>query len=290
MMKPHASPSRHVRCEPQALVQAVLAQTGVAKRAGWKFWGGAILAAAALQLAPGESGICHAQQQSGGGRSSGGSASTGRSTAPSANSASAFGGNTLAGSGLSSGGGQSAAGTGFGSTPLTGIGAGMSSFGQQSGTGGFVGQNFGTGGFVGQANAGQTGQGANQRGGNNGGGGVNRAVQQQLNGGGNGGQNFGGAGGGGAAQQITIRPQQRIAFDFPKPVADRIEVNTRMRFDKISLKRPQLTGIDIAVNDAGEAVLTGKVSSENHRKLAEQLVRLEPGVRSITNNLETVSP
>ncbi len=230
---------------------------------------------------------CHAQQMN---RSSG--STTGGSSAPRASQASGFGGSSMPGMGGGGGSTQSAAGTGFGSTPLTGIGAGLSAFGQQgTGTGGFVGQNFGATNFVGQANA-ANGQGQNQRGNqNNQRGGVDRAIQQQLNGGGFGGQNnFGGQNGGGASQQIVIRPQQRIAFDFPKPVANQIILNTQARFNKLAYKQPALAGVQIAMNADGVAVLTGNVVSEDQRRLAEQLVRLEPGVRNVQNNLATTAP
>jgi len=247
-----------------------------------------LVVAFSLPVIPSLMNSCNAQQMN---RSSGGmsgSSMSSGSMAPRTTQASGFGGSSMPGMGGST---QSAAGTGFGSTPLTGIGAGLTSFGQDAtGTGGFVGQNFGTGNFVGQANAANgQGQGLNQRGNqNNQRGGVNRAVQQQLNGGGFGGQNnFGGQNGGGASQQIVIRPQQRIAFDFPKPAADQIIGNTRTRFSKLASRQPALAGVGIAMNAEGVAVLTGSVVSEDQRRLAEQLVRLEPGVRNVENNLTT---
>lgn len=222
--------------------------------------------------------------------------STGGSSAPRNSSGSSFGGSSAPGlSGSLSGTGGT--GGGFGGSALSGIGAGMSSFGQQQATGaaagGFVGQNFGTGQFVGQANAAggaQNGQRNAQGGANRGA--VDRNISQMLNGGGMGGNfnNGGGMGGGGTSQQIPIRPQQRIAFDFPKPPANQLLMSAQTRFAKLSARQPQLAGLGISVSTDGVATLTGQVASENQKKLAEQLLRLEPGIRNVQNELQFPTP
>ncbi len=78
------------------------------------------------------------------------------------------------------------------------------------------------------------------------------------------------------------RPQQQIAFDYPKANLVRTQVEMSLRFKRLKT----VSGADTVISDAGIATLTGIVSDENARKLAEALARLEPGVRSVDNQLQ----
>jgi osmotically-inducible protein OsmY len=51
----------------------------------------------------------------------------------------------------------------------------------------------------------------------------------------------------------------------------------------------QIKGLNVQVDDQGLATLTGQVESEAARRLAENLIRLEPGIRAVRNEL-TVQP
>ena len=53
-----------------------------------------------------------------------------------------------------------------------------------------------------------------------------------------------------------------------------------------------ISGVEAAISDEGVATLTGRVATEDARKLAEIYSRQEPGVRSVVNELrvEAVSP
>ena len=198
----------------------------------------------------------------------------------------------------------------FGSTSASGLG-GSSPFGSTGGSGstGFGAQN-------GQGANGQTGFGGqNQLGanGNNGGilgrntnqnqGILGRNVQNQgaggnagqgggRGGGGNRGNNGlnsqnGGGGNGTNANQIPlVRPRQRVAFEYRLPTSDAIQTTLETRLAKLSVKKaPGLKSVMVAVEDKGEIILRGEVGSASEAKLAENMLRLEPGVRTVRNEL-----
>ncbi len=54
--------------------------------------------------------------------------------------------------------------------------------------------------------------------------------------------------------------------------------------------RVRLNGLKIQVDQNGVVVLRGQVESEHARRLAENLVRLEPGVREVRNELQVARP
>ena len=56
-----------------------------------------------------------------------------------------------------------------------------------------------------------------------------------------------------------------------------------------ALAEEGLSGVSVAVND-GKVTLRGQVNSEESRKLAGMLVALEPGVRSVQNDLTVAEP
>ena len=84
------------------------------------------------------------------------------------------------------------------------------------------------------------------------------------------------------------RPQQRIAFTYPKANLARTRVEINHRFKRLAT----VSGVDTTISDEGVATLTGTVLDDDSRKLAEALTRLEPGVRSVVNELrlETTTP
>ena len=52
-----------------------------------------------------------------------------------------------------------------------------------------------------------------------------------------------------------------------------------------ALNRPELSGIQVTVSEFGVATLSGEASSLETRRLAANLMRLQPGVRSVENKL-----
>ncbi|RLS51128.1 MAG: BON domain-containing protein [Planctomycetota bacterium] len=137
------------------------------------------------------------------------------------------------------------------------------SLGAQIGQGGFTGrQNTG---FAGNRNAGQ-------------GGGASLTPQFNQMGGN---QNSNRGNTGGNANIKRARPQQRIAFTFPKANLTSTQVQVSQRFQRLA----GVTGATTEITDEGVATLTGTVATDDAKKLAEALVRLEPGVRSVVNEL-----
>ncbi|MES2791374.1 MAG: BON domain-containing protein [Planctomycetota bacterium] len=194
------------------------------------------------------------------------------------------------GSGGAAAGGMSGLGglpSAFGGTGGTG-GSGFGVLGAQGAAGagaansGFAGRT--TGGFAGNSRAGQTGAGA-ARGGNTrnfsrtGGSSANNNQRNSefANGAGN------------ERKTSTVRPRQRVAFDYNAKSATTVAANVTTRLDRIALKNPSLKGVDVRVED-NQIVLVGKVQTAKQARLAEDLLRLEPGVKSIRNDLEVEQP
>ncbi len=141
--------------------------------------------------------------------------------------------------------------------------------GDQVGQGGFAGRSNTT--FAGSRNAGQ---------------GANAGLTPQFGQFGNTQQNTTRRGGAGQSNVKRVRPQQRIAFTFPAANLERTRIELSGRFQRLGT----VSGADTTISNDGVATLTGTVKDEDARKLAEALVRLEPGVRSVRNELQVTSP
>ncbi|HTI50917.1 MAG TPA: BON domain-containing protein, partial [Planctomycetaceae bacterium] len=101
--------------------------------------------------------------------------------------------------------------------------------------------------------------------------------------------NFTNQGSGNSANSYrSVRPQLKIAFDAPSPKAATTVGRITTRFDKLST-RSVFSGVKFDA-DGGTVVLRGQVSSEEDRKLAGILVSMEPGVRSVKNELMVTPP
>jgi hypothetical protein len=222
------------------------------------------------------------------------------------------------GSSLFSGSGLTKGGTGGISGSLTGSGLGSMTGGSSArggatsglagalGNAGFGGQGAGASPFGntgGMNGAGATGFGANSAmvGRNNTGFAGNSRAGQTTGGGGGATRNFGN--GGNAAQRgnnptqntkaerttSAIRPRLRVAFDHSAKSPEVVATNVTTRMNKISLKNPALRGVEIRV-DGEQLVLTGKVKTVEQSRLAANLLRQEPGVKAIRNDLEIEQP
>lgn len=221
-----------------------------------------------------------------------------------------MGGSSMGGMGGTGVGGMGMNGMGMGGTGLGGAGAGRG-LGPTGGTGNFngpqmngmngnmtagqgVGQNGFIGrspnqGFVGNRMAGQNGQGQNfnqgMRGnrGNNNNNELNQLMQQQNQ------QNQGRNNRGRRALPV-VHPQQRIAFPHPEPTPIGLQTTLKTQLDKLSSRTPVLSGVDLAVAPNNVVVLKGEVETTESRRLAEMFVRLEPGVRTVRNELTVRNP
>ena len=218
------------------------------------------------------------------------------------------GGGGLGGGGGGMGGGGLGGGLGGGMGGTGGLGGGLGAglsgaMGGQTGANGMNGMNNQNGqGFLGRNTNGQqqflgrntqaqgqngmmTNQmgGANNRraGGNRGANGQNNFNNQQQ-------QQGLGVGGGAAKQGPQIRPRQRIAFEHTPPHLPTVTSGLELRLNKMkALKSPS---IKLSTEPAGVLVLKGEVASESAAKLAENIARLEPGVRSVKNELTYPEP
>jgi hypothetical protein len=99
-------------------------------------------------------------------------------------------------------------------------------------------------------------------------------------------QNQAGAGAGNQ-QQRSVRPQMVVNFDYPAHTPDNTETALTTRFSKLANK-VQFQAVEIEVNGT-RVILRGEVASQQDIKLASILARLEPGVRTVQNEL-TVAP
>lgn len=207
-------------------------------------------------------------------------------------------------------GGTGMNGMGMGGTGMGGMGAGRG-LGATGGTGNFngpqmngmngnmtAGQSVGQNGFIGRAAnqgfvgnrmAGQNGQGQNlnqgmrgNRGNNNGNNQLNQLMQQQNP------MNQGR--GQGRRTTPVVRPQQRVAFTHPVPTPMGLQTTLKTQLDRLTARTPMLTGVDLTVAPNNEVVLRGEVDNTESRRLAEMFVRLEPGVRTVRNELTVRNP
>lgn len=183
------------------------------------------------------------------------------------------GSNPFAGTGLAGMTGGGMGSTGFGGSGMTGM---TNPFGTSGTNSGMVGRNSGA--FAGNAQAGQTG-GANAGGANRNFGRGNNNTSQRGN-------EF--------SQQSErttsmVRPRQKVAFDYNLKAPAAVATKATTRLNKIGLKNPTLKGVEVKV-DGDVLVLSGKVETAEQSRLAAILLRQEPGVRSIRNDLQVEKP
>ncbi|HUQ70286.1 MAG TPA: BON domain-containing protein [Planctomycetaceae bacterium] len=88
-----------------------------------------------------------------------------------------------------------------------------------------------------------------------------------------------------ANQPPALRARQKIGFDFPKPQGEKLQSQVQTRFAKLTRRNASMKGITFSLDDTGAVVLQGGVPSESAAKLAEKLVRLEPGVKAVRSEL-----
>lgn len=120
----------------------------------------------------------------------------------------------------------------------------------------------------------------------------NNRQQQQNNRQNNNGQNDNNQNGQGQQNQDpkrAIRPQFRVAFDeLPRPTTE-IRSTLQPRFDSLS-QSPALRGVAYELDAEGVVVLRGIVDTPSQRRLAENVVKLEPGVKKVRNELTLNEP
>jgi hypothetical protein len=122
---------------------------------------------------------------------------------------------------------------------------------------------------------------------------MNRQGQNRANAGRRTGQNQNQAnqanqqGAGNMNPQRTIRPQLIVAFSAPRPTVQRSAVNLATRFDKLA-GRAGFENVTVET-EGGKLILRGQVNSAETSRVAAALARMEPGVRSVQNELKVKS-
>lgn len=86
-----------------------------------------------------------------------------------------------------------------------------------------------------------------------------------------------------------VRPRHRVAFSFSSRSMTTIKTSLDTRFSFLLPRRPEFKGVTIAVGKAGELTLAGEVPSATARRMAVAMVRMEPGVRKVTNELSVAA-
>lgn len=110
----------------------------------------------------------------------------------------------------------------------------------------------------------------------------------------------------GRSRSDQIRPRHRIAFSHPPQQTEAVAATLQTRFSSLSgnpagsgnplgtgnpvgTNNPTASGnaagVRVTMNNQGVATLSGTVDTEHAAKLAAAMARLEPGVRSIDNQL-----
>lgn len=149
------------------------------------------------------------------------------------------------------------------------------SVGSQIGQGSFVGRSDNAGRFVGQAQSGQQqSMSRSNFGGLGGRGGQNGGNNQNFN--------------QGNQTQNTrrIRPQLKLGFSIPPMATPAVSNTLAVRLTAAQPSLGSVENVNLKLDDAGVVTLTGRVQSQEAKSLAAAILRLEPGVRKVVNELE----
>ena len=85
----------------------------------------------------------------------------------------------------------------------------------------------------------------------------------------------------------AIRTRLRSAINVPPMSVPQVQANATRRFRSVT-SRPSLSGINVTMQDR-TAIISGVVASPSDRRMSELLIRLEPGVSRVENQV-IVSP
>lgn len=87
----------------------------------------------------------------------------------------------------------------------------------------------------------------------------------------------------------SIRTTIRIAFAAPSGTFAQqtgiLATSNSVQLTQFSTNRPELSGVNVELTADGVAVLTGTSPSTDTSRLAANLVRLQPGVRKVNNQI-----
>ena len=98
----------------------------------------------------------------------------------------------------------------------------------------------------------------------------------------------------GGTQDSSASPRRvpvrlRLGFEAPSPQAATAMAGVGgISLQKFLKDRPALTAVEISMNAAGTATLAGTVSEAAAKRLAANLIRLQPGVRQVINRIAVI--
>jgi hypothetical protein len=87
----------------------------------------------------------------------------------------------------------------------------------------------------------------------------------------------------------NFRPRLRVGFEYT-PSATTVSERAAATMTRLTTRNPALADLQINVDDAGMAELRGTAPNAEARTLIENVVRLEPGVRGVTNLIVVAPP
>ena len=86
-----------------------------------------------------------------------------------------------------------------------------------------------------------------------------------------------------------IRTVLAISFNYPTALmaqqTGRLASANSLSLVRFSSTRPELSGINVSLTSQGTAILTGALPTVESRRLAANLIRLQPGVRKVENQI-----
>ena len=89
-----------------------------------------------------------------------------------------------------------------------------------------------------------------------------------------------------------VRTVLRIGFKFPTASAAQqtgsLASANSLSLSRFSQNRPELAGVNVSLNGDGTAVLTGSLPTIESSRLAANLMRIQPGVRKIDNQIAVI--
>lgn len=91
----------------------------------------------------------------------------------------------------------------------------------------------------------------------------------------------------GQSAKPAIRTRLRSAVLYEPHPPERVQQRVGDRFR--SLSRPEMRNVNV-VMQGRTGILSGVVETEQHRRMSEMLMRLEPGVSNIVNQIQIASP
>ncbi len=90
-------------------------------------------------------------------------------------------------------------------------------------------------------------------------------------------------------QRRLIRPRQQVKFSYPERTTAKVVVALRTQFAQHAERYPMLANVSV-LEEEGRIELYGTVETDEQRRLATILAKLEPGVREVENHITVESP